>query len=35
MTDRLHLEAFLTAIDASPGALERPNCRLESASAST
>jgi hypothetical protein len=27
MTDRLHLEAFLTAIDASPGALERPNCR--------
>ena len=27
MTDRLHLDAFLTAIDASPGALERPNCR--------
>jgi hypothetical protein len=28
MTDRLHLEAFLTAIDASPGALEHPNCRV-------
>jgi hypothetical protein len=27
MTDRLHLEAFLTAVDASPSALERPNCR--------
>ena len=27
MTDRLHLDAFLTAVDASPGAFERPNCR--------
>jgi hypothetical protein len=27
MNDRLHLEAFLTAVDGSPGALERPNCR--------
>jgi hypothetical protein len=27
MTDRAHLDTFLTAIDASPGALERPNCR--------
>jgi hypothetical protein len=27
MTDRTHLDTFLTAIDASPGALERPNCR--------
>jgi hypothetical protein len=27
MTDRLHLDAFLTAVDASPGVLERPNCR--------
>jgi hypothetical protein len=27
MTDRLYLDAFLTTIDASPGALERPNCR--------
>jgi hypothetical protein len=27
MTDRAHLDTFLTAIDASPAALERPNCR--------
>ena len=27
MNDREHLSAFLTAIDASPTALERPNCR--------
>ena len=27
MTDREHLSAFLTAIDASPTALERPVCR--------
>ena len=28
MTDRTHLEPFLGAIDASPVALERPNCRV-------
>ena len=27
ITDRAHLDTFLTAINASPGALERPNCR--------
>jgi hypothetical protein len=27
MSDRTHLDTFLTAIDASPLALERPNCR--------
>jgi hypothetical protein len=27
LNDREHLSAFLTAIDASPTALERPNCR--------
>jgi hypothetical protein len=27
LNDREHLSAFLTAVDASPTALERPNCR--------
>ena len=27
ISDRAHLDTFLTAIDASAGALERPNCR--------
>jgi hypothetical protein len=27
VADRAHLDTFLTAIDASPTALERPNCR--------
>lgn len=27
ISDRAHLDTFLTAIDASPTALERPNCR--------
>jgi hypothetical protein len=27
ISDRAHLEPFLAAVDASPTALERPNCR--------